>query len=190
LNNRDGYGDLPIHCVAVACPPVELLNELLQGFSEGARFTDASGNLPIHLLVRSLGKSQKPIEQLYPAVEALVNAFPKGVIIPDEHSKLPIQLLLESSFSSPERTRLQVLLGFPYDVNGLADNWHCLLQHPESCDSEDSVTAIILEAKMNRGLSIEQVAYATDAMGREAHAVATTSNRRCLWRHLLLLGRS
>jgi hypothetical protein len=52
------------------------------------------------------------------------------------------------------------------------------------------VEAIVQEAKRNRVVSIEQLASAKDSLDREAYAVATKSKRRCLNRHLLLLGRS
>jgi hypothetical protein len=192
LNKRSRYGDLPIHCVAAGCPPLGLLKQLLQGFPEGASSTDHAGNLPLHLMVLNLGVSKQPVGSVYPAFEALLAAYPKAAITPGKHSKkLPVELLLDMAYSPPEKARLEVLLGFPYSVAGLADNWLGLLQHPTENDGgEDAVEAMIHEAKHKRGVTIQQLAYATDSRGREAHAVATTRKRRCLWRHLLVLGRS
>jgi hypothetical protein len=190
-NETNAYGDFPIHCVAAGCPPLGLLNELLNDFPEGARSPDRFGNLPLHLMVQSLRGSKEPAESVYPVFGALLAAYPKAAITPGEHQKLPIELLLESTYFSTEKVRLYVLLGFPLSVDGFADNWCGLLMHPfENSDGEAAVEAIIQEAKRNRGITIEQLAYAKDSLDRQAYAVATKSKRRYLNKHLLLLGRS
>jgi hypothetical protein len=167
------------------------LNELLNDFPEGARSPDRFGNLPLHLMVQSLRGSKEPAESVYPVFGALLAAYPKAAITPGEHQKLPIELLLESTYFSTEKVRLYVLLGFPLSVDGFADNWCGLLMHPfENSDGEAAVEAIIQEAKRNRGITIEQLAYAKDSLDRQAYAVATKSKRRYLNKHLLLLGRS
>jgi hypothetical protein len=191
LNETNAYGDFPIHCVAAGCPPLELLNELLSGFPEGARSPDHFGNLPMHLMVQSLRRSKEPAESVYPAFAALLAAYPKAAITPGEHQKLPIELLLETTYVSADKVRLYVLLGFPHSVDGFADNWCGFLMHPiEKDDGEAAVEAIIQEAKRVRGVTIEQLAYAKDSLDREAYAVATKHKRRYLNTHLLLLGRS
>jgi hypothetical protein len=190
LDEANEFGDLPIHCAAAGFVPLGLLNELIHGYPKGASLPDRLGNLPLHLMVRSLGTSKQPVESVYPAFEALLRAYPKATIIPGEDFKLPIELLLQRPYTLPDRSRLEVLLGFPHNVEGLADNWLGLLQHPtENEDGERAVEAIVQEAKRNRGVTIEQLASATDSSGREAYAIATKSKRRCLNKHLLLLGR-
>jgi hypothetical protein len=190
LDETNEFGDLPIHCAAAGHPPLGLLNELLRGSPKGASLPDRLGNLPLHLMVRSLGTSKQPADSVYPALEALLRAYPKAAIVAGEHLKLPIELLLQNPYAIPDRSKLEVLLGFPHNVEGFADNWLGLLQHPtENAGGEDAVEAIIQEAKRNRGVTIEQLASATDSSGREAYAVATKSKRRCLNKHLLLLGR-
>ena len=190
FDETNAYGDLPIHCVAAGCPPLGLLNELLQGFPAGASSPDRLGNLPLHLMVRSLRDSNEPVESVNPIFEALLAAYPKAAITPGEHQKLPIELLVEANYSSPGKARLYVLLGFPYSADGLADNWCSLLMHPTEKDGEEAVEAIVQEAKRNRVVSIEQLASAKDSLDREAYAVATKHKRRYLNTHLLLLGRS
>jgi serine/threonine protein kinase len=51
------------------------------------------------------------------------------------------------------------------------------------------MVSAVLDAARTRSVTIEALAYAKDKKGRVAIDVATTENRRCLWRHLLLLGR-
>jgi hypothetical protein len=187
LNRRNSVDDLPIHYAAFCCAPEKMLEAVIHGCPEAVSIPDAYGNLPIHLFIKSLDKHH-PDESVCSAVELLLAAYPKGVICLDENSKLPIQLLLESSYSSWPRGRLEVLLAFPFHVDA-ADNWLCLLQHEAQCSVDRSVQAIIEEAKNSGRATIEQLVYAKDTQGREAWAVATAAKRRPLWGQLLLVGR-
>jgi hypothetical protein len=51
------------------------------------------------------------------------------------------------------------------------------------------MVSAVLDAARSRSVTVEALAYARDKKGRIAIDVATIENKRCLWRHLLLLGR-
>ena len=118
--------------------------------------------------------------------------------------KLPIQIILDARLPAAQAgsCEIGVELGFPQDCNGGASNWHYLLaDNPKKptllgshstpvLASDGLVEEIIGHAQKTRRATIQELAYATDAGGREAWAVATKDlHRKCLWKHLLFCGR-
>ncbi len=209
MDQVNADGDLPIHYAAECAVPCTLLSAILSSYPAGAKTADAQGNLPLHLLLRGLS-SQSDWKEASSLMRVLLEAFPAGKVQADMHSKLPIQIFLDVCPPAASRHEVGVELGFPFDCNGGADNWLCLLAHsppkapcPPKAAALDCyspkgmpvlaaewlVEAIIKYSEETRRATIQQLAYATDAAGREAWAVATKANRKCLSKYLLFCGR-
>jgi hypothetical protein len=211
MDQLNADGDLPIHYAAECGAPCTLLSAILSSYPEGAKTADSRGNLPLHLLLHGLSK-QSDWKEPGSSMSVLLEAFPQAKVLPDMHSKLPIQTFLDICPSWAFSHDVAVELGFPLDCNGHADNWLCLLAHgphkvtgsPEAtpstgpaCSTEGTplvlaewlVEEIIKHAQETGRTTVQQLAYATDSGGREAWAVATKANRNCLRKYVLFCGR-
>jgi hypothetical protein len=208
----DSMGNLPIHLLLHALerqkPVIEAgyrtrVETLLAAYPKAVLCHDENSKLPIQIVLDSPCASIPPCKLLLDA---------ESVSTPTDTTKRETQFkLLDTAATlfgsgvSELGISLGVMLGRPYDCDGLADNWLCLLEHssrrtsaemyadPGADDEVDFsarvVESIVLDTMAATAQKIERLAYATDSRGREAYAVATKENRRYLWKHLLLLGR-
>jgi hypothetical protein len=203
MDRVDAHGDLPIHYAAECGAPHALVRTILSKYPQGAKIKDARGNLPLHLLLHGLSR-QTDFTESSSSMELLLALFPGAKLELDMDKKLPIQIVLDAGLPAALAgcCEIGVELGFPLDCIGGASNWHYLLadtpkkstlqdSHSSSILSSDVlVEEIISRAQKTRRATIQQLAYATDAGGREAWAVATKDHhRKCLWKYLLFCGR-
>jgi hypothetical protein len=199
MDRVNADGDLPIHYALECGAPRTLVSAILSKYPEGARTKDARGNLPLHLLLQRLSRETDWAEA-HASMCLLLAAFPEGKTEADMDKQLPIEILLNARLPAAS-SALGVELAFPLDCKSGSGNWHCLLAHspPEPTKLDSHVTSvlssdvlveeIIKHAQNTRRATIEQLAYATDSNCREAWAVATKENRKCLWKYLLCCGR-
>jgi hypothetical protein len=182
----DARGNLPLHVLVQGLSnqtdwkaAQSSMSLLLEAFPGGILQPDMHSKLPIQILLdaclHTAGSGELGIELGFPLD---CNGSAGNWLCLLAHS--PKQVLLsppkESFVLSPTASR--VPSSTPPDSHSTS-----ILR------SEWLVDKIITRAQDSRRATIQELAYATDAWGREAWAVATKEHRKCLWKYLLFCGR-
>jgi hypothetical protein len=132
---QDKFGYLPLHIAAACLASDEMLEWILSANPDGRMCTDRKGNLPIHLALHTIERTDGlTLEPSLRVARKLFQHRCESVVKCDQDGRLPIQLVVDSpacTVLNAHAVELVKLLGLPFSCVGEASNWMWLLQHSD-----------------------------------------------------------